>query len=43
MQHKNGFTLIELLVTILVLSILVTIGISSYQRFFAHQALTQKA
>ena len=43
MQHKNGFTLIELLVTILVLSILVTIGISSYQRFFAQQALTQKA
>ena len=42
MKKRTGFTLIELLITILVLSILVTIGVPSYNRFFSQQALTQQ-
>jgi type IV fimbrial biogenesis protein FimT len=43
MDQKEGFTLLELLVAMLVLSILVTIGIPSYNRLFMQQTLIQKS
>ncbi|WP_022940879.1 GspH/FimT family pseudopilin [Psychromonas hadalis] len=40
MQKQSAFTLIELLISMAVLMILISVASQSYNRLFAHQALT---